>query len=369
MTLATPDVHRVASGVEAIEQPSLAGHAAAWDAAAAASELPSPFLLSWWLEPHAAEADGATFVLVLDEDGQLLGGLAARVDRTLGVRRIRLLGAGSLAPDHLDLVAAPGRDGAVVAAIARWFVREPSFLDLRGVAQAARVVDALPAHRLVTVLSTAPYLALDPSDDQPVKPLHRGSALRRQARKYEREGARFEVAGRDPVELERALGHLHALHAERWGDRSGLTRSFPLFAGATRAAGAAGDARIYLLRMDDAVVAAEIIFDVARRRHRYQAGRSTAPEWAGAGNVLIQHVIQEAQADGCLEVDFLRGAEPYKYDWTTSERDVVWVRAAYGGRARVALLGASLAERARPTARSIKAWMRAQRARRPATPA
>ena len=189
------DPSNEASSIQVSEVADLGAHARAWDQLAAASPQPSPFLLSWWLEAQAAAELGASFVLVLEGD-QLLGGLAVRLDRRLGVRRVRLLGAGHLAPDHLDVVAAPDRRAEVLSAIAGWFEEQPTFADLQGIAGDALVVHALPARRLVTDLSAAPYLTLRHDRDVPVGPIRRTRDLRRQFAAAGASGCSVPAGGR-----------------------------------------------------------------------------------------------------------------------------------------------------------------------------
>ena len=72
------------------------------------SPLPSPFLRSWWLA-GTSQSD-RHFLLVVD-DAQLIGGLA--LEERHHMSSIRMMGYGS-ASDHLDLLAAPGHEAAVL---------------------------------------------------------------------------------------------------------------------------------------------------------------------------------------------------------------------------------------------------------------
>jgi CelD/BcsL family acetyltransferase involved in cellulose biosynthesis len=324
--------------------------------------VPSPFLLSWWLEALGEEQHGR-YVLVLDDD-ELLGGLPVTLDRWGGVRRVRLLGDGPLAPDHLDLVARPGHHEDVAGAIAQWLRRrQPCLVDLGGIVDGAHLLDALPSARLLTVVSSAPYLPLADAAGT-VTPIRHRRDHRQQARRIEREGARYRVVGgEDGEELQRALDVLRRRHVERWGAGSGFARMFPTFARAARAGAAAGAVRIHELEAAGVVVATEVSLDVGDRRCRYQIGRSTEHRWRGAGNALLGEVILAAQRDGCAELDFLRGPEPYKYDWTTCERPVLRARAALGAVPRFLLVAQRAAEWGRPSARRVKAAIRRRRAR------
>jgi CelD/BcsL family acetyltransferase involved in cellulose biosynthesis len=340
---------------------SLGTRAAAWDALVRAAAVPSPFLLSWWLEALRDERR-SRFVLVLDDD-ELLGGLPVTMDRWALVRRVRLLGDGPLAPDHLDLVAQPGHNEEVVEAIARWLRRQqPCLVDFSGIVDRALVLDALPSVRLLTVVSSAPYLPLADVAGT-VTPIRHRRDHRQQARRIEREGAEYRIVGGDGEQLHRALDALRLRHVERWGTGSGLARMFPTFARAALAGAATGAVRIHQLEAGGVVVATEISLDAGDRRCRYQIGRSTEHRWRGAGNVLLGEAILSAQRDGCAEFDFLRGPEPFKFDWTTYERPVLRARVALGSVPRSLLLAQRVAERGRPPARRVKAAIRRWRAR------
>lgn len=349
------------SALRLVESGALGERAARWDALAAAARLPSPFLSSWWLGAMASGRE-ATFLLWFEAD-RLVGGIALSIHQRGPISLVRMLGDGPLAPDHLDLVAAQGREVEVAAALRGWFTdRSPCVIDLRGLAEEAVVLDAMPPGSLITGLSTAPYMQLPPGG--PILPKGRRESFRRQANRLQALGAVHRVVRGGEAGTERALIELRRLHVEHWGDRSGLARSFPALAGAVRSSG--GAAQVEELVIDGEVVASQVSIDIARRRHLYQSGRSMEHRWRGAGNVLLVHTIQRAQEDGLSEYDFLRGTEAYKYMWSTGERKVLRARGAVGLGPRVELRVQRLAEHGRPAARQLKAWVRSQRAgRRP----
>ena len=109
---------------------------------------------------------------------------------------------------------------------------------------------------------------------------------------------------------------------------------------AIRAGAARGEALHFQLLDGDEVGVASLHFDLGGRRHYYQSGRLTdARKWRGAGSVLLWRVMQDATEHGIFELDHLRGDEPYKAQWSNTERSLVHVRC--GIRAgRLALTGA-----------------------------
>src|SRR5262245_13102097 len=125
-----------------VTQPSLGPWAEQWDRLGETLPLPSPFLRSWWL---GATAQGRPGFLLVIEDGRLIGGLAVQHEPRAGLDVIRLMGTGVLCPDHLDRLAAPGREDAVDRALASWWKRPGSRLvDLDGVATGSQLERALP---------------------------------------------------------------------------------------------------------------------------------------------------------------------------------------------------------------------------------
>jgi CelD/BcsL family acetyltransferase involved in cellulose biosynthesis len=67
------------------------------------------------------------------------------------------------------------------------------------------------------------------------------------------------------------------------------------------------------------------------------------------GDLLLSQCMEEGIRRGCREFDFLRGAEPYKYRWTDTERRLLTV--LIYNRKRAALLSLLVQN----TSRSLKA--------------
>src|SRR5204862_1175401 len=68
----------------------------------------------------------------------------------------------------------------------------------------------------------------------------------------------------------------------------------------------------------------------------YQSGRDPAWERHSVGLVLMGTMIQRAIERGYRRFDFLRGADPYKRQWTTTDRmteQITIFRRGLGGRA------------------------------------
>ena len=144
-----------------LDVPRLGGWAGQWDQLVDSSPLPSPFLRSWWLTGVAGP--GGRFLLVV-EGGHLIGGLA--VEERHPMLSIRMMGDGLLCPDHLDLLAAPGREAVVISLLRDWFCRPGErLLDFRGIRPGSRLVEALPGRVRRELMAVAPFAPLPDSPE------------------------------------------------------------------------------------------------------------------------------------------------------------------------------------------------------------
>jgi CelD/BcsL family acetyltransferase involved in cellulose biosynthesis len=323
----------------------LGAEAAAWDALVDFMPIPSPFLRSWWLSTAA----GALPQIVLVHSGdRLVGGVALEGDRHLGVERLRVLGAGSLCPDHIDAVAAADSRGEATRALRAWLERPGDRLvDLDGLVSGSELSTALAARARHERAAVAPWVSLAGGYLD-----SRSANLRRLVARTEHRLA-ADAGQCDVVRLnnvEEGLTTLRMLHARRWGDGSAFLGSFARFAAVCRAAEAAGELAINILRAGDEIISVVASFEVAGRISHYQSGRSPTERWRNASTVLLARVCENAAGRGLGEADFLRGNEAYKDRLTDRRRDLWRLRCAIGPRAVVALHSDIAAERGRDLA-------------------
>ncbi|MCD4534492.1 GNAT family N-acetyltransferase [Nocardioides sp. cx-169] len=309
-----------------LEVGALDEHAVAWDALVSRQPLASPFLRSFWLG-WVTDPAASTFLLML-QDGELLGGVPLARDRLVGIDRYRFAGQGVLCPDHLDLVAAPGREPEVQRGLRQWFDRPGQrLLDLVGLAPDARLAAALPG--APQPVDLAPYQPLpEPGQDYLAS---RSSNFRRATRKADRRlgeagYVHTRVAAADVPD---ALAALHRLHETRDG-RGPLLELLPTLTGAFAEGVARGEARVDLLASPDEVVAVSLAFTADRRLSLYQVARSTNRAHGSAATVLLHRVIADAVEAGFTELDLLRGAEEYKSSYADQARPVLRLRVAHG---------------------------------------
>jgi CelD/BcsL family acetyltransferase involved in cellulose biosynthesis len=177
-------------------------------------------------------------------------------------------------------------------------------------------------------------LNLEPEDVSPVVHIEPGVDLdtclgtlpRKERHEIRRKVRRAEAVG--PVELVEPadpLAELDAfieLHQRRWGDdglfpktrggeqsRHFVRRLFELFPSPL------GTIHLTFLEIGGRRVAAAIHFETADRLLFYNAGIDPDARALSPGVCLTERMLRRAIERGLTRLDFLRGNEPYKYDW------------------------------------------------------
>jgi CelD/BcsL family acetyltransferase involved in cellulose biosynthesis len=309
-----------------LDVPHLDEWAAQWDQLVDSSPLPSPFLRSWWLT--GAGGPGRHFLLVTD-GGDLLGGLA--VEERHPLLSVRMMGDGSLCPDHLDLLAAPGQEATVVSLFRDWLCRPGGrLLDLEGIRAGSRLTEALPGRVRCQPMAVAPFTSLPDSSEayRATLPSQFRKNLRVGAKRLAAEGVTHQAI-RGRAVLQR-LDILRELHQVQWGSRSRFLPVFDRFAAGCAGGCAVDEVVVHELGNDNLVVATVTAFEVGGRVSLYQSARLTDRRWRDATTVLLAAIIDDACARGFSEVDFLRGDEPYKARFTPDHREMLRLVAGKG---------------------------------------
>ncbi len=238
---------------------------------------------------------------------------------------------GSLCPDHVDLLSAPGHEATVVDALRDWLGRPGGRLfDLRGVRAGSRLPDVLPGRVRLEQMAAAPFAPLPDSAEafRATLPPQFRRNLRKSSRRLADQGVMHRTI-RGPAVLS-SLGTLRDLHRSQWGNRSRFLPEFDLFAAGCAGGAAADEAVVHELGTDDLVVSSVSAFEVAGRVSLYQSARLTDPRWRDATTTLLAAIIDDACDRGFSEVDFLRGEEPYKSRFTTKRREMYRLVAGQG---------------------------------------
>jgi CelD/BcsL family acetyltransferase involved in cellulose biosynthesis len=239
--------------------------------------------------------------------------------------------------DYATVLAAPADLGAVceatVASLAaadhsRWDV-----VDLRRLRAGDPATDAL-AKALEWAAPGAGWVVTREQEDVcPVVALAAGTDYegylatldKKERHEIRRKVRRAEAAGE--VRLERSANPIDdldafvELHQKRWGAEGlfppteGGAASRRFFAGLFEACAPTGIVDLSFLTVGGRRIAAGVTFDDGDSVYYYNAGVEPDARELSPGVVMVACYIQRAIELGRTRVDFLRGDEPYKYEW------------------------------------------------------
>ena len=235
-------------------------------------------------------------------DGSLVGGAALQVDRIgrgpASLERVRCLGQGELAPDHLDVVAVAGREQEVCRRVIGWLRRPGArVVDLDGLAATGHLAGALAPSEIDRTGAPWTPLPADPAEYLADRPGKLRSTISRSRKRFDKVGA--SVRRVPAEEADRALDTLASLHDDRWAEASGFLAAWDRFRAAAHDGMASGAVVIHELRAADGrVVATELDLVSGDRLAFYQAGRDTDRDWRGSGSVLKAAIIDWACSRG-----------------------------------------------------------------------
>lgn len=317
-----------------------------WDELLEQQELSSPFLSSWWID-NAAE--GTATLLCCFAGSEFVGGAAFQLDSVgtgpLRVERVRCLGQGTLAPDHLDLIAQQVHAAEVRSVVLSWLKRPGSrVVDLDGLAATGALGQALRSHEIASIAAPFTRLPADGAEYLAARPGQVRSTISRTRKRFAKEGVHLRRVLVD--DMPGALDRLAELHDSRWSDESAFLDGWDRFRAAALAGARSGSVIIHeLLSADDEVVATELDLRSEKRLVFYQAGRRTEREWRGCGSVLRADILDWACSEGIEEYDLLRGDEPYKADWSETQRLLLRCRFGVGPLGRGVVLAAVARQR------------------------
>jgi CelD/BcsL family acetyltransferase involved in cellulose biosynthesis len=256
---------------------------------------------------------------------------------------------GSYHADYSTVLAAPENLQAVCEAAAEALAAEDhsrwDVVDLRRLRAGDPATDALAKALEWQAPQAGWVVTREPEDVCPVITLtpdqdfeaFLGTLEKKQRHEIRRKIRRAEAAG--PVTLERSANPLEdldafvVLHQRRWGAEGlfppteGGAASRRFFAGLFEDCAPSGLVDLIFLSVGGRRIAAGVTFDDGRGIYYYNAGVDPDARDLSPGVVMVVCYIQRAIELGRTRLDFLRGNEPYKYEWgaldTTIERLLV----------------------------------------------
>ena len=297
-----------------------------WQRVPGALPFQSPaWLMPWW----RSFCPGALFTAAVYDGGRLIGLAPGYIeDGPLGRR---ILPIGISLSDHLDVLADPARQSDALSALAaalwerraEWDIWELE--ELRPGAAALKIPLPSGSCDRVTRASPCPLLVLPENGPvSAVLPRAKRRHLNLARNRAKRRGS-VEIVAADQHSLREALEHLFRLHRLRWASRGCAGALEPeevqQFQRETvPALYRAGLLRIFTLSIAGIVAAAHYELIAGPSTFVYLTGFDPDFEFESPGMILLAHAIETAHAEGRREVDFLRGSEPYKYEWGAVDR-------------------------------------------------
>jgi CelD/BcsL family acetyltransferase involved in cellulose biosynthesis len=310
------------------DERDLQPHLQAWSELAAVRERPfcqPEWMLAWW---RNAAPEGSQLRTVLVLDGERLIGIApyfagrGRAGRT----DYRLLASGVSHP--LDVLAVPGHEDEVAAAVARTLAAarpKPTLVTFEGLdedsAWPAALRSAWPARvrprPYRTSRMTTPLLAL-PQVDYETWMAGKSSNFRHQMRRLRRKfaaagGVTYVATGREAVE--RSARAFAELHDARWEERGGSNLRRDETARMLSEAGLAlgpDRLRLWTAELDGDLVAVQVFLATGGEVAYWNSGWDERHGSLKPAMVGILAAIEDALQRGERRINFGAGEQPYK---------------------------------------------------------
>jgi CelD/BcsL family acetyltransferase involved in cellulose biosynthesis len=156
--------------------------------------------------------------------------------------------------------------------------------------------------------------------------------LRRSMKSLKSDCQRVELKRYDEFDsVEEAMNIFFSLHQKRWATqgrpgvykdnkkRDASIESSKLYA-------EKGWLALYFLTVDDKPVAAQYCLEYNQRMHYGLGGFDPNYSKYGVGNLITDMVLEKCVERNIKEYDFMKGDEPYKFEWTTRCRRNLGIR-------------------------------------------
>jgi CelD/BcsL family acetyltransferase involved in cellulose biosynthesis len=307
---------------------ALAALAPAWWNLWRRTPMATPFQSPAWLIPWWRRfAPGELFTVAAYRSGRLVGLAPFYIEE--GAQGRRILPVGISLSDYLDVLLDPddAEAGQILieavlgnAAWDAWCLEE-----LRPEAAALRLPAPTGCDETLVKQSACPVLTLEGGRSlMDVLPKTKRRKVNMARNRAVRRGA-VAIEQADAATVGPILDHLFRLHGSRWESRgeAGVLADGPVCAfqrDAAPALQAEGLLRLYMLRIGEDVAAAYYGLAHKDQAFAYLTGFDPAFAFESPGTIILAHAIEQALAEEVRTFHFLRGQEPYKYEWGAAER-------------------------------------------------
>lgn len=315
-----------------------------WRRLEQAGGVASPFQTwSWFsaIKDHADSFGDLTVISAVQND-VALGLLAIEiVESHRHLRTLQNPGQGWIFPDHIDVIAAEAHRSAAARAIADWIFSNRGWdvLDLDGLRPTSPLVSALldrrrPRTQLAQTLEAekCPQLRLE-ADRDPLESRSQSARkkIRRDLKLLEANGGRTGEITQSPDESGAALQFTAQIARERFGADASLFNSDErsrFISDLVERLRTAGQLRWFATRLEDELIATDAVLVHNGQFHTYMGVRGDTDILDSPGTINLLTILRTACAEGCLDVDLLRGDHPWKERVATGQIVDVRVRIA-----------------------------------------
>ena len=196
-----------------------------------------------------------------------------------------------------------------------------------------KMSEAVPRFELIEG-RLCPYITLPSSLDALMQKLGRKFRhnLRWYMRKLQKDCGRIELKRYDQLgSVAEAMNIFFKLHQERWKGR-GLPGVFAtqevreFYTDVAMLFADKGWLALYFLTVNDEPIAVQYGFEYERKSYDALGGFDSSYAKYSVGNLLCLEVIERSIDRGLEEYDFMKGAEAYKFDWTSENRRNLGIR-------------------------------------------
>jgi CelD/BcsL family acetyltransferase involved in cellulose biosynthesis len=335
-----------------------------WDELAGRTPWATPFSRhcvqkAWW-DAYGATAHDTTLVVVDEAVPDVIAGIVplmhrheiepgdvaarttirhqpGRVLRPVPDSATAVFFGASYHADYATILAAPGDLNAVCTAVAEWLAAQDQtrwdVVDLRRLRDGDPATDALTKALERAAPSACWGVTREQEDVCSIVTLtpgmdyegYLGTLGGKERHEIRRKVRRAEAAGE--VRLERSanpgedLDAFVELHQKRWGAEGlfppteGGAASRRFFAGLFEDCAPRGIVDLSFLTVGGRRIAAGVTFDDGEAVYYYNAGVDPDARELSPGVVMVACYVKRAIELGRTRLDFLRGDEPYKYEW------------------------------------------------------
>jgi CelD/BcsL family acetyltransferase involved in cellulose biosynthesis len=303
------------------------------------------WMFTWWEQYRDRMEDPELAIIAGYEDNELVlifPGYCEEVDSNPLVGKIRLLqfmGTRFESTDYLGVITGAQERGTRVKRVMEFLQDRLPAVDqwnLMNILEDDEIFSHVSEYVSEKQLRLArhhhricPYIPLEGDWDSFVNGLSKNMRynLRRRTRNlFEKNGAVFHLL-EDAEQVEKTVARLFELHEKRWDTRDGTSifqagLRMEFHKKVARRFFDAGILRIFSIRIDGLDVAMLYCFEFANELMYFQAGFD--PEWEkhSVGLVLMGKCIEYSYEKRLDIFDFMRGAEDYKYKWTSTVRNM-----------------------------------------------